>query len=98
MGVDFGRSISSFCVCGIALQSLHLCRRIAFGVRLGRVRRPIGLRPHHDESSYIKTREMAFCCQFAVYYAFVLCMQKESKDRSFRCGTKHAGVDSSRAY
>ena len=62
------------------------------------VRRPIGLRPHHDESSYIKTREMAFCCQFAVYYAFVLCMQKESKDRSFRCGTKHAGVDSSRAY
>ena len=49
MGVDFGRSISSFCVCGIALQSLHLCRRIAFGVRLGRVRRPIGLRSVHDE-------------------------------------------------
>ena len=44
MGVDFGRSISSFCVCGIALQSQHLCRRIAFAVQSGCVRRPIRLR------------------------------------------------------
>ena len=44
MGVDFGRSISSFCVCGIALQSQHLCRRIASAARSDCVRRPIRLR------------------------------------------------------
>ena len=72
--------------------------QIPFAVRSDCVRHPIGLRPLHDgESSYIKTREKAFCCRFAAYYAFVSCMQKESKDGSFRCGTKHAGVDSSRA-
>lgn len=49
MGVDFGRSISSFCVCGIALQSLHLSRRIAFGVRSGCVRRLIRLRSVSDQ-------------------------------------------------
>ena len=49
MGIDFGRSISSFCVCGIALQSLHLSRRIAFGVRSDCVRCPIELRSVHDE-------------------------------------------------
>ncbi len=49
MGVDFGRSISSFCVCGIALQSQHLCRRIASAVQSDCVRRPIGLRSVYDE-------------------------------------------------
>lgn len=44
MGVDFGRSISSFCVCGIALQSLHLCRQIASAAQSDCVRRPIGSR------------------------------------------------------
>ena len=52
MGVDFGRSISSLCVCGIVLQSLHLSRRIAFGVRSGCVRRPIRLRPPPDQIAF----------------------------------------------
>ena len=52
MGVDFGRSISSFCVCGIALQSQHLCRRIAFAVQSGCVRCPIGLRSVSDQIAF----------------------------------------------
>ena len=52
MGVDFGRSISSFCVCGIALQSLHLSHRIAFGVRSDCVRCPIGLRPPSNRAAF----------------------------------------------
>ena len=52
MGVDFGRSISSICVCGIALQSLHLSRRIASAARSDCVRRPIRLRPPSNRAAF----------------------------------------------
>ena len=61
MGVDFGRSISSFCVCGIALQSLHLSRRIAFGVRSGCVRCPIRLRPPSDRVAFAVQSDCVRC-------------------------------------
>lgn len=35
-----------------ALQSLHLCRRIAFAVQSGCVRRPIGLRSVSDRVAF----------------------------------------------
>ena len=61
MGVDFGRSISSFCVCGIALQSQHLCRRIASAARSDCVRRPIGLRPPSDRIAFAVRSDCVRC-------------------------------------
>ena len=61
MDVYFGRSISSLCVCGIALQSLHLSRRIAFAVRSDCVRYPIGLRSVSNQIAFAVQSDCVRC-------------------------------------